>query len=128
MLSGVSLKRILLFEELQSDQEDSSNIKAQRLQSLSVTRWTTRGKAAKIIVEKRLALLQVLEELNDNKAVTEVAKAKSRKLKKDFSYFSQVFDLTVFYEQLSVFEGLSNNLQRVDLTAELALLASKRWS
>ena len=126
VLAGVSPKRILLFEDLQSHQEDNSNTKAQRLQSLSVTRWTTRGKAAKIIIEKRLALLQVLEELNNDKAVTEVAKAKSRKLKKDLSCFVQVFGLTVFYELLSIFEDLSKNLQRGDLTAELALFCIKK--
>ena len=53
VLAGVSPKRILLFEELQSDQDENSNAKAQRLQSLSVTRWTTRGKTTKIVIEAR---------------------------------------------------------------------------
>ena len=47
----------LLFEELQSNQGGNGNTKTQRLQSLSVTRWTTRGRAVKIIIEQRLALL-----------------------------------------------------------------------
>ena len=55
-----------------------------------------------------------------------MAKAKSRKLKKDLSCFAQVFGLTVFYEVLSLFEDLSRNLQRGDLTAELALFCIKK--
>ena len=49
-----------------------------------------------------------------------VGKAKSRKLKKDLSCFAQVFSLIIFYEVLSIFEDLSRNLRRSDLTAELA--------
>ena len=125
-LAGVSPNRIMLFEELQTVKDDNTNTKTQRLQNLSVTRWTTRGRAAKIIVDKRLALLEVLQKLKEDKSVTEMVKAKAKKMRKDLSSFNRVFGLTVFYELLSVFEDLSRNLQRVDLTAELALFCIKK--
>ena len=48
-LIGISPKRILILEKFHKEYSEGSNVTAQRLQDLSVTRWTARGKAAKVI-------------------------------------------------------------------------------
>ena len=86
----------------------------------------TSGKAAKVVLDTRPALLQLLQELQHDKTVQPIAKAKAKKFEKDLNNFKQIFGLTVFYEILCIFEDLSRNFQRRDLTAELAIFCKKR--
>jgi hypothetical protein len=58
VLVGASPKRIKLFEDVQKENE-ATHVK--RLRNLSRTRWTTRGPAAKLILEKYPHIVSTVE-------------------------------------------------------------------
>ncbi len=80
VLVGVSPKRVLLFENIQKEIADSSEIFSDtlRLKNLSRTRWTTRGSAAAVLIKKTPDLQEVLEILSKDPSVSPTCRAKSR--------------------------------------------------
>ena len=119
-LIGISPKRILIFEKFQEEYSEGGHVTAQMLQGLSVTLWTARGKAAKVILDSREALAKVLIDLQKGTSVNPLARSKAKKLEKDLRSFNKVFGLVLLYEILTFFEDLSRHLQSIDLTPELA--------
>ena len=66
---GVSPKRITLFESFQTES-------CKRLENLSKTRWTTRGPALKVVLEKNQELQSTLKLLAEDKSVEIRSKAR----------------------------------------------------
>ena len=71
-LVGVSPKRIGLFENLQEDGD------TKRLKSLSRTRWTTRGQASEVILEKHKELTITVKMISNDKTNSPECRAKAR--------------------------------------------------
>ena len=120
---GAYPKRVLLFENIQKDIENetqSDNYDILRLQSLSVTRWTTRAKAAHVLLERLSELNQVLASLQIDKASTADVRAKAKGLLKKLDSKELIFKLIGMYEIVTILETLSKELQSKTLTAESA--------
>ena len=108
---SVSPKRITLFESFQLE-----SIK--RLENLSKTRWTTRGPALKVVLEKNQELKSTLKLLAEDKSVE--IRSKARGLLKKIQDPDLLFDLPFTSEMASVLEHCSKLLQKKSLTAEEA--------
>ena len=117
---GISLKRILIFEKFQEEFSKGDDETTQRLQSLSVTRWTARGRAAKVKLDTRETLMQVLLDIDNYTSVNGLARLNGKKLEKDLRRFSKIFGMVFVYEILTFFEGLSLHLQSIDITSGTA--------
>ena len=84
-LLGPTPKRIALFQEIQSDlqnesESDSDDYKILRLKSLSMTRWTTRTKAVKVVLEKIVEQRTTLDILLKDKTVQTETRARIKGL------------------------------------------------
>ena len=79
---GVSPKRILIFEKFQEEISKGDDETTQKLQCLSVTRWTARGRAAKVILDTRETLVKVLLDIHNYASVNGLARSKAKKLEK----------------------------------------------
>ena len=88
-LVGVSPKRELLFESIQADCEVQS--KHLRLQNLSFTRWTERGGAAFVLLNKTNELREVLLRLSKDISVTPQCRSKVKCLLKKMKSENQLF-------------------------------------
>ena len=124
---GAYPKRILLFEEIQAEFQNESNTddyKILRLKSLSVTRWTTRVKAADVIFEKSAELRATLERLQKDTSITADTKARVRGiLRQQLSSLNVLFNLNATRKLLVLLEKLSKELQAVDISAEYGLFS-----
>jgi hypothetical protein len=141
VLAGVSPKRVLLFENVQkellavsdSDRTDSnsqchssnatssvSSESSLRLKNLSKTRWTTRGAAADVVLQKYRALRETLTILSTDRSVTADCRAKSEGILRKLQSFLEMFKLVVMSELASLLENNSKQLQSASLTAEQA--------
>ncbi|MEL7308435.1 MAG: hypothetical protein AAGK05_11580 [Pseudomonadota bacterium] len=111
---GAFPKRVALFENIQCDSG------YEKLKSLSQTRWTTRGPAVGVIIRKRKELITTLGELDADKTSKADARAKAHALKSKLESTNVLFSLVVTYEVMIILEKLSQELQSVNITAELA--------
>lgn len=121
-LAGVSPKRVLLFQavqkEISSVSESTRGIL--KLKNLSRTRWTTRGAAAEVVIEKNKELQETLRLLSVDASVTPECRAKSKGLIRKLQSFPDMFKLVAMYEFASLLENNSRQLQSASLTAEQA--------
>ena len=123
-LAGVSPKRVLLFESIQREKQEAlagMPLPTLRLKSLSTTRWTTRGPAAAIILEKHDELVATLESLECNSSVTPECRATASGLLRKLKSFTDMFGLTAMHHLAVCLEKNSKEFQRSDLTGELAI-------
>ena len=115
---GVSPKRILLFEAIQINNDCDDSI---RIKSLSKTRWTTRGPAAEVIIQKHKELQTLLTELQQDSSATPECRAKSRGILNKICDFSVIFCLVAMQNLAVLLENRSKQLQSSTLTAEDAV-------
>ena len=93
----ISPKRILIFEKIQEKFSKGGDETTQRLQSLSVTRWTTRGRTAKVSFDIRETLMKVLLDIHNDTSGNRLARSKAKQLEKDLRRFSKIFDMIFLY-------------------------------
>jgi len=128
-LVGVSPKRVLLFEniqkEMQTISEDGDTGKIATLKNLSVTRWTTRGSAAQVLMSKTNELKEVLTQLSGDVSASRECRAKSRGLLKKITSQGQLFHLFSMHELAVILEKNSKHFQSSSITAELAVYCIK---
>ena len=122
---GAYPKRVMLFENIQKDldhekNESGENYEILRLQSISVTRWTTRAKAAYVLIGKVGELHTLLDHIKDDKGNSNDIRAKAKGLLKNLESFKCIFKLVGMYEIIIVLEKLSKDLQSRSLTGERA--------
>jgi len=120
---GAYPKRVALLENVQRDaknEAESEDYNILRLKSLSMTRWTTRAKAANVILSKTEELKATLDLLAKDKSVTADTRAKIKGLLPQFCSRKKMFGLQATYELVGLLENLSVQLQSVGLTADLA--------
>ena len=128
---GAYSKRILLFEEIQNEFKNEMDSKATaysvlRLQSLSVTRWTTRVKAADVVFLKTAEVRATLEMLLTDLSVTNDTKARLRGiLERQLSSLNVVLNLSATRKLVVLLEKLFKEFQTVDITAEYVLFSLK---
>lgn len=140
VLAGVSPKRVLLFQNVQqemfavSDSDTSHTTESNtntystnaaqpqslRLKNLSRTRWTTRGAAADVVLERYQALRETLKILSHDRSVTADCRSKSEGILRKLQCFSEMFKLVVMNELAALLENNSKQLQSASLTAEQA--------
>ena len=140
VLAGVSPKRVLLFQNIQKEMfavpdddintidsdsthtsttNSNSNVTL-KLKNLSRTRWTTRGAAADVIIQKYNALRDTVRILSTDKSVTADCRSKSEGILRKLKSFSEMFKLFAMHELASLLENNSKMLQSASLTAEQA--------
>jgi len=120
---GAYPKRVALLEDVQKDvknETESEDYKILRLKSLSMTRWTTRAKAANVVLSKTVELKTSLGLLAKDKSVTAEIRAKIKGILPQFTSHKKMFGLQATYELVGLLENLSVQLQCVGLTADIA--------
>lgn len=130
-LAGAYPKCVLLFENIQKEaqaEKYDENCKVLRLQSLSVTRWTTRTSAANVILQKTAELRKTLQAISVDKSVNSDTRSAAKGFIHKLSSLQELFQIVAIYEIVTVLEALSKNLRRTDLTAELAKFASTEYN
>ena len=126
---GAYPKRVLLFEEIQNDFKNemvcnATDYNILRLQSLCVTRWTTREKAADVVFGKIAEVRATLEILLKDPSVTSGTRARIRGiLERQLSSLNVLFNLNVTRKLAVLLEKLSKEFQTVDITGEYALFS-----
>ena len=121
---GAYPKRVQLFEEIQKQtnfQDNENEYKILRLQNLSMTRWTTRSCAANVILSKTQELQGVLNTMSSDTTIKREIRSKAHGLASKLVCLKTMLQLSATYEIFGLLENLSKDLQRADLTAELAL-------
>lgn len=96
VLVGVSPKRAFLFENIQKEIDDASDIL--RLKNLSWTRWTTRGSAALVLIKKTQELHEALKILSKDPTVSPECRAKSRGMLEKIRSVRPLFQVVVMHE------------------------------
>ena len=121
-LAGVSPKRVLLFQNVQKEisSVSESTRGILKLKSLSRTRWTTRGAAAEVVIEKNKELQETLRLLSVDASVAPEFRARSKGLIRKLQSFPEIFKLIVMNEFANLLESNSRQLQSASLTAEQA--------
>lgn len=124
-LAGASPKRVLLFKNIQQNESDEvlKQNELKTLRNLSQTRWTTRGPAAEVIVEKHRELVILLRSLADDRSVTADCRAKAKGLLRKVISCTEMFGVIAFMRIVTIMEGSSKLLQSMSLTAEDASYA-----
>ena len=122
---GAYPKRVSLLENVQRDaknEAESEDYNVLRLKSLSMTCWTTRAKAANVVLSKTEELKATLGLLAKDKSVTAETRAKIKGILPQFCSQKKMFGLQATYELVGLLENLSVQLQSVGLTADFATL------
>ena len=109
VLVGSYPKRILLFEQIQRENEETSDVL--RLKNLSRTRWTTRGPASSVILERHDDLKSTLEKMQTDKSLKPDCRAKASGLLHKLNSFDQMFGLVAMHRLAACLENHSKNLQ-----------------
>ena len=126
---GAYPKRVLLFDEIQKEETEleisnrsisSFGSKPVNLKSLSQTRWTSRGRAAKVIIEKHAELRATLQEISEDRRNSRHVKAQAQGLEAKLSSYKMMFSIVSLYDIIVVMEKLSKELQAVDNSADYA--------
>lgn len=130
VLAGVSPKRVLLFQNVQKElsaaaaaaltSDSDANDAFRKLKNLSRTRWTTRGAAADVLLEKYEALKETLTVLSSDKTATAECRAISEGTLRKMKSFTHMFKLVAMHELSFLLENNSKQLQSASLTAEQA--------
>ena len=124
---GAYRKRVLLCDEIQKKETEleisnrsisSFSTKPVNLKSLSQTRWTSRGRAAKVIIEKHAELRATLQEISEDRSNSRHVKAQGLEAK--LSSYKMMFSIVSLYDIIVVMEKLSKELQAVDNSADYA--------
>jgi hypothetical protein len=93
-----------------------------------MTRWTTRAKAASVVLSKTEELKTTLRLLVKDKSVTAETWAKIKGILPHFCSLKKMFGLHATYELVGLLETLSMQLQCVGLTADIATFCIKSAS
>ena len=121
-IAGVNPKRVLLFQDVQ---KEISNVSEStrgilKLKNLSRTRWTTRGAAAEVVIEKNKVLQETLRLLSTDGSVAPECREKAKGLIRKLKSFPDMFKLVSMYEFANLLENNSRQLQSASLTADQA--------
>ena len=120
---GAYPKRVALLEHVQKEvmnEQQSDDYNILRLKSLSMTRWTTRAKAASVVLTKTEELKTALGILHSDKSVTAETRAKTKGILQQLSSVKKMFGLQATYELIGLLENQSTQLQSVGPTADVA--------
>ena len=107
---------------------ESEDYKILCLKSLSVTRWTTRAKAAYVVLTKNKELKEALNTLAKDSTTTAKARAKIKGILQQLAYLKKMFGQQATYELVGLLENLSVLLQSAGLTADVACFCIKNVS
>ena len=109
VLVGSYPKRILLFEKIQRENEETSEVL--RLKNLSRTRWTTRGPASSVILKRYEDLKSTLENMQTDTSLKPDCRAKATGLLHKLQSFDKMFGLVAMQRLAVCLENHSKNLQ-----------------
>ena len=77
----------IIFEKFQEGFSKGDDETTQRLQSLSVTRWTARGRAAKVLLDTIETLMKVLLDIHNDASINRLARSDVKKMENGLELF-----------------------------------------